>query len=103
MVKPSPMNRLLEGDVGSGKTVVGAMAVLSIFKAGYQSVWMAPTEILATQHFKNISYLLKPFGLKVALFTSATSNKKGTASLLLESDLIIGTHALIQSGVSLEK
>jgi len=103
MVKPSPMNRLLEGDVGSGKTVVGAMAVLSIFKAGYQSVWMAPTEILATQHFKNISYLLKPFGLKVALFTSATSNKKGTASLLLESDLIIGTHALIQSGVKFRK
>lgn len=96
--KTIPMNRLLEGDVGSGKTVVAAMAVLVAAKAGFQTVWLAPTEILANQHFINVSKLLKPFKIKVGLWTSA--NKK---SNLQKDDLIIGTHALIQKDITFKK
>ncbi len=96
--KTRPMNRLLEGDVGSGKTVVAAMAVLVTQRAGHQSVWLAPTEILANQHFKNVSKLLKPFKIGTGLWTSA--NKK---SNLEKDDLIIGTHALIQKSIKFRK
>jgi len=89
-----PMNRLLEGDVGSGKTVVAAMAVLVVAKNHYQSVWLAPTEILANQHYKNIRKTLEPFDLKVGLLTSA--NKIAD---LEKDDLIIGTHALLQKNI----
>ncbi len=92
--KKIPMNRLLEGDVGSGKTVVAAMAVLSAAKNNFQSVWLAPTEILANQHYINISKLLKSFKIKVGLLTSA--NKKAD---LKNDDLIIGTHAILQKDV----
>jgi len=90
-----PMNRLLEGDVGSGKTVVAAMAVLVTAKNNLQSVWLAPTEILANQHYQNVSKILMPFKIKVGLLTAA--NKLAD---LLKDDLIIGTHALIQKDVS---
>lgn len=92
-----PMNRLLEGDVGSGKTVVAAMAVLVAAKNNAQSVWLAPTEILANQHFKNVAELLKPFNISIGLLTSA--NKKADLS---KDDLIIGTHALFQKNVIFE-
>lgn len=91
-----PMNRLLEGDVGSGKTVVATMAALVAIKNGYQVVWLAPTEILSNQHYQNVTKLLKPFNLKVGLLTSA--NKKADLS---KDNLIIGTHALIQKNIQI--
>ena len=113
--RPRPMNRLLEGDVGSGKTVVATMAILNTTKAGYQAAFMAPTEILAKQHFKEVSKLLFPFKLGIALLTSKddkiTSKKlKGETieisrqkilekCLKGEIDVLIGTHALIQDKV----
>ena len=95
--KPEPMNRLLQGDVGSGKTVVAAAAVLAAVNSGYQAAFMAPTQVLADQHEKTLTDLLKPFGVKVALLTSATKEVKRTvlARTVLLPDLIIGTHALI--------
>lgn len=86
--KDKPMNRLLQGDVGSGKTVVAAVAVYVAYLNGCQSALMAPTEILAEQHYATLNQLLKPFGLKIALFTS--SSKRTPAF-----DLAIGTQALI--------
>jgi len=103
--KPRPMNRLLEGDVGSGKTVVAAMAALNVAKAGHQSAFLAPTEILAKQHFKTINEVLKKFKLKVGLITgkeSYSDGKKIKRTKLLEKirnnkiDILIGTHAIIQ-------
>jgi len=93
-----PMNRLLEGDVGSGKTVVAAMAVLVVACRNYQSVWLAPTEILANQHFQNVAKLLKPFKIKTGLLTSA--NRKAN---LEQDNLIIGTHALLQKNIQIPK
>jgi len=95
LAKRTPMNRLLEGDVGSGKTVVAAMAVAVVSKNNWQSIWLAPTEILANQHFQNVKEILKPFNIKVGILTAA--NK--TADLE-NDDLIIGTHALIQKDVA---
>lgn len=94
--KSQPMNRLLEGDVGSGKTVVATMAALVAAKNNLQTVWLAPTEILANQHFKNVKKLLAPFNIKIGLLTSA--NKKAD---LKKDRIIIGTHALIQKDVRL--
>ena len=103
--KTRPMNRLLEGDVGSGKTVVAAMAILNTAKAGYQTAFMAPTEILAKQHFKTIKDLLKKFGLNIGLITGKENyygGEKVSRKELLEKikenkiDVLIGTHAIIQ-------
>lgn len=94
--KSKPMNRLLEGDVGSGKTVVAAMAVLVCAQSKMQSVWLAPTEILANQHFVNVKKLLPD--IKIGLLTSA--NKKAD---LEKDDLIIGTHALIQKDIQIPR
>ena len=69
MEKTVPMSRLLEGDVGSGKTVVATMAALNVVKCGHQVAFMAPTEILAKQHFKTVSELLKNFDVKVGMMT----------------------------------
>lgn len=93
IAKPMPMNRLLNGDVGSGKTVVAAIAALEVAKTGSQVAFMAPTEILAQQHFKEISKLLKKFKLKIGLLTG--SEKKFSK----DTDIVIGTHSLIQKGV----
>ncbi len=98
MEKPIPMNRLLEGDVGSGKTVVASVALLAAYLNGYQGVLMAPTEILATQHYTSLSKLLEPFGLNLALFTSSHKKKKEDTF-----DIAIGTHALIHHAVTFEK
>lgn len=114
--KARPMNRLLEGDVGSGKTVVATMAALNVAKQGYQSALMAPTEILAKQHFKTISELLKDFNLKITLLTGKEAkfllgkrSFKISSQKLLEKvkkseiDILIGTHALIQEKVKFGK
>jgi len=94
--KKRPMNRLLEGDVGSGKTVVATMAALNVAKQGCQVAFMAPTEILAKQHFKTVSKLLKNLNVKIGLLTGKEKVKK-------EADILIGTHALIQNKVKFKK
>ncbi len=88
--KETPMNRLLEGDVGSGKTVVAAVAIFAAFLSGYQSVIMAPTQILANQHFQTLNKLFENHKIRVKLVTSAS--KKGN---LGKADVYVGTHALI--------
>lgn len=121
--KPVPMRRLLEGDVGSGKTIVAAIAMLVTAKAGHQCTLMVPTEILAEQHFRKITPLLKNFGLKIGLMTSSKnllSTDEDTKLLLGmdeeyakvnrttlkesiangEIDIIIGTQALIQADIT---
>ena len=110
--KTKPMNRLLDGDVGSGKTIVAVMAALNTAKAGFQVAFMAPTEILAKQHFKTISSLLKGFGLKIGLITGKenfSSGKKIKRKEIIEKtkngriDILIGTHALVQEKVEFKK
>jgi len=117
--KGIPMSRLLQGDVGSGKTVIAVIAALNTVKAGYQVAFMTPTEILAKQHFKEVSKLLRPFKVKIALLTGKEDKivaqklenevleisrrkllektKKG------EIDILIGTHSLIQDKVKFAK
>ena len=102
--KPGKMNRLLQGDVGSGKTIVAFIAIYANYLSGYQSALMAPTEILATQHYNSILNLFKDLDIKVGLLTG--SKKEKEKKELLEEiasgkiDVIIGTHALIQSSVT---
>ncbi|MBI2052542.1 MAG: ATP-dependent DNA helicase RecG [Candidatus Sungbacteria bacterium] len=95
MEKPSPMNRLLVGDVGSGKTVVAALAALNTASQGYQTAFLAPTEILAFQHYKTASQLFADFGLEIGLLTASQKPKSNLAGF----DILIGTHALIQKSV----
>ena len=107
MAAPHPMHRLLQGDVGSGKTVVAALAVATAVEAGYQAAVMAPTEILAEQHYGTFRRLLAPLGLEVALMTSALKARK-RASLRDELAAgriacVIGTHALVEQGVEFHK
>lgn len=96
-----PMNRLLEGDVGSGKSVVAAMAALMAVKSGYQVAYMAPTEILARQQYEELGRLLSQFGVKSDLLVGSmpTKNKQPVLKALKngETDLLFGTHALIQA------
>ncbi|HEX7673657.1 MAG TPA: ATP-dependent DNA helicase RecG [Bdellovibrio sp.] len=98
-----PMHRLVQGDVGSGKTLVSFMAALYAMESGYQACLMAPTEILAEQHFKNAKKVLEPLGVRLALLVgkSKASERKQVLSALQagEVDLIIGTHALIEDEV----
>lgn len=95
--KNTPMNRLLQGDVGSGKTMVAALAAYAVAMAGLQSALLAPTAILATQHYENLKEKLEPFGIKVALLTGATKKKTELKKAIKagEIDLVIGTHALL--------
>lgn len=97
------MNRLLQGDVGSGKTVVASIAMFAAAKSGFQSALMVPTEILAEQHADSLVALLAPFDITVGLLTSSVKGKKRRELLLLlengEIDIIVGTHALIQDEV----
>lgn len=93
------MNRLLEGDVGSGKTVVAALACYVAALNNFQSAIMAPTQILATQHFNTLNSLLKPHGIKVALITSVTRLASQGRSLQ-GYDIVVGTHTLVQKGIS---
>ncbi|PWG00908.1 ATP-dependent DNA helicase RecG [Levilactobacillus bambusae] len=101
--RPIHMNRLLQGDVGSGKTVVAAIAVYAAITAGYQTALMAPTEILAEQHANNLAQLFKGLPVNVALLTGDTKPKARRQLLAALSngdvDLVVGTHALIQADV----
>lgn len=110
--KTYPMNRLLEGDVGSGKTVVALIAAYQISKQGYQTVFMVPTEVLANQHFKTMTSLVNDIGVKVGLLTASLSeinNEKVSKKFLKERisageiNIVIGTHAVIQKDVSFKK
>ncbi|WP_019242347.1 MULTISPECIES: ATP-dependent DNA helicase RecG [Bacillus] len=107
MQSPYRMNRLLQGDVGSGKTVVATIALLASVYSGYQGALMVPTEILAEQHAESIQSLLKHTGVKVALFTSSVKGKKRRELLealkVGEIDILIGTHALIGDEVFFKK
>jgi ATP-dependent DNA helicase RecG len=107
MAAPHPMHRLLQGDVGSGKTIVAAMAVLTAVEAGYQAAVMAPTEILAEQHFMTLARLLEPLGVPVTLLTSAVrTRERGVRRAALAAGEIgcaIGTHALVQERVEFRR
>ena len=101
MESGSPMNRLLQGDVGSGKTLVAAALCCYAAKNGYQSALMAPTEILAVQHYNTLEKLLSPLGISVALLTGSTEKKPVYAAIEKgEAQVVVGTHAIIQSGVN---
>ncbi len=97
------MNRLLQGDVGSGKTIVAIYAMYAAVTAGFQAVLMVPTEILATQHFKKIDDLLRPFGVRTALLTGTTKTLERREIYRELTDgtinVVVGTHALIQPSV----
>jgi ATP-dependent DNA helicase RecG len=105
--RPHPMNRLLQGDVGAGKTIVALLAALVSMENGLQVAFMAPTEILAEQHFLGISKLLAASRFRVALLTgSTTAAAKRTLRAEIESGvvhLVIGTHALVQGGVTFHR
>ncbi len=103
MKNSKPMNRLVQGDVGSGKTIVAVIALFNCARNGYQGAMMAPTEILAEQHFESFNSFLGKWGIRVGLITGSTlkSKKKEILDKLAsgEIDIIIGTHALIQENV----
>lgn len=105
--EPFPMQRLLQGDVGSGKTVVAAIAAMQAIDSGYQAAIMAPTEILAEQHYRKMQAWLAPLGIQVAWLTGSLKKKEKQAALAdIESGqarLVIGTHALIQDDVIFER
>jgi len=103
MKQPYAMNRLLQGDVGAGKTVVAAVALYATIRAGHQGALMVPTEILAEQHARSLTALFEPFGIQVGLLTGSLTDRKRRdliASLQMGLlDIVVGTHALIQEDV----
>ena len=107
LAAPHPMQRLLQGDVGSGKTVVSALAAAQAIDNGYQAALMAPTEILAEQHYRKLSALLEPLGVNVTWLTGSLKAKEKRAALDAiasgKTQLAIGTHALFQDSVSFAK
>ncbi len=107
MAAPTPMHRLVQGDVGSGKTVVALHAALVAIDNGYQAALMAPTELLAEQHCATIRRLAAPTGLKVAVLTGSVQGKlRGRTERAVargDVELVVGTHALIQEGVTFER
>ncbi|MBR7149361.1 MAG: ATP-dependent DNA helicase RecG [Firmicutes bacterium] len=106
MESPKVMNRLIQGDVGSGKTAVAAAALYKAVKSGYQGVLMAPTEILASQHYEGLSAQFEPFGIKVGFLSGTVGAKDRRERLeqLKQGDIhiLIGTHALIQEDVEFQ-
>ena len=103
MAGETSMNRLLQGDVGSGKTLVAAAAIWACIRAGYQAALLAPTEILATQHAEGLNRMLAPFGMRVALLTGGMKAAARRTTLAAirndEADLVVGTHAILSEGV----
>ena len=103
MAGETSMNRLLQGDVGSGKTLVAAAALWAVIGAGYQGALLAPTELLAQQHAENLNRMLAPFGIRVALLTGglkAAARRTTLAAIRSgEADLVVGTHAILSEGV----
>lgn len=105
MEKPVPMNRLLQGDVGSGKTMVAAMAAMMAVLSGKQVALLAPTAILASQHYENLKRILEPFRIAVALLTGSTKDKKGIKENIKNGKInfVIGTHALLTDDTEFSK
>jgi len=103
MSRAIPMNRLLQGDVGSGKTVVAVQALLLAVEGGYQGVIMAPTEVLAHQHYRRIGEMLEDLPVKVGLITAGTPAEDLRDIASGDLDVVVGTHALIQKGVSFDR
>ncbi|MDR7386683.1 MAG: DEAD/DEAH box helicase, partial [Armatimonadota bacterium] len=107
LYSPHPMNRLLQGDVGSGKTVVAAAAVVVCAGGGHQAAVMAPTEILAEQHYLTFRRFLEPVGVRVVLLTGGMRRSEREAVLAEvargEADLVVGTHALLQEDVVFDR
>jgi ATP-dependent DNA helicase RecG len=105
--QPHPMQRLLQGDVGSGKTIVACMAALQGIESGWQVALMAPTEILAEQHFRKMQSWLVPLDIRIAWLTGSQSKKERDAALSAiasgEAQLIVGTHALFQESVAFQR
>ncbi len=102
LAQPYPMQRLLQGDVGAGKTIVAALAACQAISAGWQAAFMAPTEILAEQHYVKLRGWLEPLGIKVAWLSGSLKSAAKRAQLAAtaaEAQLVVGTHALIQEGV----
>jgi len=103
LTQPHPMQRLLQGDVGSGKTVVAALAAAQAIDAGYQAAMMAPTEILAEQHARKLRGWLEPLGVSVAWLAGSLKTKEKRSAIeaaaLGTAQLVIGTHAIIQDAV----
>ncbi|MCX7163978.1 MAG: ATP-dependent DNA helicase RecG [Betaproteobacteria bacterium] len=103
LAQPHPMQRLLQGDVGSGKTVVAALAMLQAVEAGHQAALMAPTEILAEQHYRKLAAWLQPIGLEVAWLTGSLKKRDKDAAIARigagATTIVIGTHALIEDRV----
>ena len=101
------MNRLIQGDVGSGKTVVALHAMVTACGSGYQTAFMAPTEILAEQHFLTLRTLLDAIGIQAVVVKGGTSSRERTKALerikLGEVQIVIGTHALIEEDVQFAK
>lgn len=107
MSQPVPMNRLVHGDVGSGKTVVATCAALIACENGYQTAFMSPTEILAEQHFMTLEHLLAPLKIRLGLLTSSTKKRQRDSLLAMvnegEINILIGTHSLIQDAVAFKQ
>ncbi len=103
MERPLPMNRLVHGDVGCGKTIVALVSMLIAVENGYQACLMAPTELLAEQHYINIHRMVEDIGLKVVLLTSSSRNKHVDDISEGKAQIVLGTHALIQEHVKFRK
>ena len=106
LAQPYPMQRLLQGDVGAGKTIVAALAACQAISAGWQAAFMAPTEILAEQHYLKLREWLEPLGIRVAWLSGSLKSKarrEQLAATAAEAQLVVGTHALIQDGVDFAK
>ncbi|GAB4415387.1 MAG: ATP-dependent DNA helicase RecG [Thermodesulfovibrionales bacterium] len=99
MGQPYPMNRLIQGDVGCGKTIIALMAMLTAVECGYQAAMMAPTEILAEQHYINIHRLVEDLGLNICLLTGSRKERHVEEIASGRMNIVVGTHALIQEGV----
>ncbi len=106
LAQPYPMQRLLQGDVGAGKTIVAALAACQAISAGWQAAFMAPTEILAEQHYLKLRDWLEPLGVRIAWLSGSLKAKAKRAQLAAaaaDAQLVVGTHALIQDGVDFAK